>query len=103
MFVGVGRFLLEDTQQAMANHFSALKRARQTAKRTVRNRVNRSRIRTALRHFREALTKGDKAAAEQMFRQTVSALDKAIQKGVFHANAAARQKSRLGARLSALK
>jgi small subunit ribosomal protein S20 len=98
----VGRFLLEDTQQLMANHFSALKRARQTAKRTVRNRVNRSRIRTALRHFRDALAKGDKPAAEQMFRQTVSALDKAIQKGVLHANAAARQKSRLSARLSAL-
>jgi len=87
----------------MANHFSAIKRARQTATRTVRNRINRSRIRTALRHFRDALAKGDKAAAEQMYRQTVSALDKAIQKGVLHANAAARQKSRLGARLSALK
>ena len=87
----------------MANHFSALKRARQTAKRTVRNRINRSRIRTALRHFREALAKGDKAAAQQMFGQTVSAIDKAIQKGVLHANAAARHKSRLSARLSALK
>ena len=87
----------------MANHFSALKRARQTAKRTVHNRVNRSRIRTALRHFRDALAKGDKPAAEQMFRQTVSALDKAIQKGVLHANAAARYKSRLSARLHALK
>ena len=87
----------------MANHFSALKRARQTAKRAVHNRINRSRIRTALRHFREALAKGDKASAEQMFRETVSAIDKAIQKGVLHANAAARHKSRLGARLNALK
>ena len=87
----------------MADHFSALKRARQTAKRTVRNRINRSRIRTALRHFREALAKGDKPAAEQMFRQTVSAIDKANQKGVLHANAAARHKSRLSVRLSALK
>jgi len=87
----------------MANHLSALKRARQAAKRTTRNRINRSRIRTALRHFREALAKGDKAAAQQMFGQTVSAIDKAIQKGVLHANAAARQKSRLSARLSALK
>jgi small subunit ribosomal protein S20 len=99
----VGRSLLGDTQQVMANHFSALKRTRQTAKRTVRNRINRSRIRTALRHFRDALAKGDKPAAQQMFRETVSAIDKAIQKGVLHANAAARYKSRLGARLSALK
>ena len=87
----------------MANHFSALKRARLTAKRTAHNRINRSRIRTTLRHFREALAKGDKSAAQQLFRETVSALDKAIQKGVLHANAAARHKSRLSARLSALK
>ena len=87
----------------MANHFSALKRARQTAKRTTRNRNSRSRFRTALRRFREAVAKGDKLAADQMFRQTVSAIDKAIQKGVVHANAAARHKSRLSARLAALK
>ena len=87
----------------MANHFSALKRARQTAKRTACNRINRSRIRTALRHFREAIAKGDKSGAQQLFRETVSAIDKAIQKGVLHANAAARHKSRLSARLSALK
>ncbi len=87
----------------MANHFSAFKRTRQTEKRTVRNRINKSRIRTALRHFREALAKGDKAVAQQMFGETVSAIDKAIQKGVLHANAAARHKSRLNARLQALK
>ena len=33
----------------MANHFSALKRARQTEKRTARNRANTSRLRSALR------------------------------------------------------
>jgi small subunit ribosomal protein S20 len=86
----------------MANHFSALKRARQTEKRTARNRANRSRLRTALRDLREALAKGDKPAAEQMYRQTASALDKAIQKGVLHENTAGRYKSRLAVRLNAL-
>jgi small subunit ribosomal protein S20 len=86
----------------MANHFSALKRARQTETRTTRNRANASRLRSSLRQFREALTKGDKQAANQIFRQTVSALDKAIQKGVLHENTAARYKSRLSARLNAL-
>jgi small subunit ribosomal protein S20 len=87
----------------MANHFSALKRARQTETRTQRNRSNTSRLRSALRAMREALTKGDRAAAQQSFRSTVSALDKAIQKGVLHENTAARYKSRLNARLNALK
>ena len=70
----------------MANHFSAIKRARQTTKRTARNRANTSTMRTSLRVLREALEKGDKAAAEQTYRETVSALDKAIQKGVLHQN-----------------
>ena len=87
----------------MANHFSALKRARQTTKRTTRNRSNSSQLRTALRSMRESLEKGDKTAATQTYRQTVSALDKAIQKGVLHENTASRYKSRLGTRLSALK
>jgi small subunit ribosomal protein S20 len=86
----------------MANHFSAFKRARQTEKRTHRNRANRSRLRTALRQLRESLAKGDKQSAEQVFRQTVSALDRAIQKGILHENTASRYKSRLNARLNAL-
>jgi small subunit ribosomal protein S20 len=87
----------------MANHFSALKRARQTEKRTARNRANTSRLRSALRQLREALAKSDKKAGEQVFRQTVSALDKAVQKGVIHKNTASRYKSRLSARLAAVK
>jgi small subunit ribosomal protein S20 len=87
----------------MANHFSALKRARQTERRTARNRGNTSRLRSALRGMREALAKGDKSAAAEAFGQTASALDKAIQKGVLHKNTAARYKSRLNARLNALK
>jgi small subunit ribosomal protein S20 len=87
----------------MANHFSALKRARQTEKRTARNRANTSQLRTALRSMRESLTKGDKASATEVYRSTVSTLDRAIKKGVLHQNTASRYKSRLAARLAALK
>jgi small subunit ribosomal protein S20 len=87
----------------MADHHSALKRARQTVKRTATNRVNTSRLRTALRTLRETIEKGDKQAAEQTYRQTVSALDKAIQKGTLHENTASRYKSRLGVRVNAMK
>jgi small subunit ribosomal protein S20 len=87
----------------MANHASALKRARQTERRTVRNRANTSSLRTQLRDLRESIEKGNKAAAELAYRKTVSALDKAIQKGTLHENTASRYKSRLGKRVSALK
>jgi small subunit ribosomal protein S20 len=87
----------------MANHFSALKRARQTERRTARNRANTSRLRGQLRELRETIEKGDKAAAQQTYRTTVSVLDKAIQKGTLHENTASRYKSRLGKRVTAMK
>jgi small subunit ribosomal protein S20 len=87
----------------MANHLSAVKRARQTESRTTRNRANASSLRTQLRDLRETIAKGDKSAAEQSYRKTVSALDKAIQKGTLHENTASRYKSRLGKHVSAMK
>ena len=87
----------------MANHFSALKRARQTERRTIRNRANSSRLRGTLRELRETIAKGDKNAAEQLYRTTVSVLDKAIQKGTLHENTASRYKSRLSKRVTAMK
>jgi len=87
----------------MANHASALKRARQTERRTARNRANTSSLRTQLRELRETIEKGDKTAAAESYRKTVSALDKAIQKGTLHENTASRYKSRLGKRVRALK
>ena len=93
----------EGNEPDMANHLSALKRARQTESRTTRNRANTSLLRTQLRDLRETIAKGDKGAAEQSYRKTVSALDKAIQKGTLHENTASRYKSRLGKRVGAMK
>ncbi len=86
----------------MANHVSALKRVRQTERRTERNRANKSRMRTALRRLRTALNSGNTEEANTQFRSTVSVLDKAVQKGVIHKNTASRYKSRLAARVKAL-
>jgi small subunit ribosomal protein S20 len=86
----------------MANHVSALKRARQTERKTTVNRNNKSRLRTAVRRFREALASGNAQEAKTLFSDTVSVLDKSVKKGVLHKNTASRYKSRLSARLTAL-
>jgi small subunit ribosomal protein S20 len=86
----------------MANHVSALKRVRATARSTEANRANRTRVRHSLRALREALAKGDKEAAATQYRATVSALDKSVQKGILHLNTVSRYKSRLNARLKLL-
>lgn len=86
----------------MANHPSALKRVRQTRRRTARNRANTSRVRTAIKRFRTAVKSGDKVQAQALLPVTVGAIDKAIQKGVLHHRAADRYKSKLSLSLNKL-
>ena len=86
----------------MANHFSALKRARQTEKKTAQNRANKSRLRTALRSLRESIAGGDKESAKKAYNSTASIIDKGVQKGALHKNTASRYKSRLSARVKAV-
>ncbi|HKS65623.1 MAG TPA: 30S ribosomal protein S20 [Candidatus Acidoferrales bacterium] len=82
---------------------SVLKNARQTERRTAVNRMNRTRVRTAMRRMRSALTAGDAAAAQKAAPETFAELDKAIRKGTLHENTANRYKSRLQLALNALK
>jgi small subunit ribosomal protein S20 len=84
----------------MPNHKSAEKRVRQSERRRVINRGNRSRLRTAMKELRSNLDNGGKDAAT-LLPKTVSEIDKAVQKGVLHGNAAARHKSRLTVRVNA--
>jgi small subunit ribosomal protein S20 len=86
----------------MANHVSALKRARQTTKKTAVNRANKTHFRSTLRALREAIHNGDSPAATAEYRKAVSVIDKSVQKGVLHKNTASRYKSRLNARVKAV-
>lgn len=84
----------------MPNHKSAEKRVRQNERRRVINRSNRARLRTSVKQLRVALDGKDPQEASGLLPKTVSEIDKAVQKGVLHRNAAARQKSRLTARVN---
>ncbi len=69
---------------------SALKRIRQTRRRTTIKTLARSSSRTAVRRAREA-----GADAQELLRTAASALDKAVKRGGIHKNAARRARSRL--------
>lgn len=86
----------------MANHKSALKRIRQNEKRNEINRSNRSKLRTAIKKVRVAVTASDKAAGSEKLLSTVSLIDKAVNKGLIHKNTAARHKSRLTKHVNAI-
>jgi small subunit ribosomal protein S20 len=83
----------------MANHFSALKRTRQTEKKTAVNRANMSRLRTQLRKLKTAVASGDQSQTTAVYNETVSLIDKSVKKGVIHKNTGSRYKSRLSVRV----
>lgn len=78
---------------------SALKRARQTPKRTAVNVARLSRVRTAVREVEAAIAAGDKKKAEAALRVAEPALMRGSRHGVVHRRAAARKISRLVARI----
>lgn len=83
----------------MANTPGARKAIRKIERRTEVNRARRSRVRTYLRKFEEAVTGGDAGAAREAFVEAQSELMRAVSKGVVHRNTGSRKVSRLAARL----
>ena len=81
---------------------SGRKRARQDVKLNAANTALRSRFRTAIKNVQKAVLSGDKAKASELFKSAQSVIDSIADKGIFHKNKAARQKSRLSAKLKAL-
>jgi len=86
----------------MANHKSAAKKARRDAEARLRNRSNRSTLKTAVKKFLAAVSTGNKAEATTLLPLTQGVVDKACRKGVMHKNAADRTKSRLAAKVNKL-
>jgi small subunit ribosomal protein S20 len=86
----------------MANNPGAKKAIRKIQRRTEVNTARRSRMRTFLRKFDEALSSGDAGAAKAAFVQAQSELMRAVSKGVVHKNTGARKVSRLHAQLKKL-
>jgi small subunit ribosomal protein S20 len=86
----------------MANTYSALKRVRQTERRTDYNRKNKTRLRHQIRAMRRAITSKDAKAATELLPATFSLIDRSAKSGIIKKNTAARYKSKLHLRVKAL-
>jgi len=86
----------------MANTYSALKRVRQTERRTEINRRNKSRLRHTIRAMRRAITAKDGKVALELLPKTFSIIDRSAKGGIIKKNTAARYKSKLNLRVKAL-
>jgi len=80
----------------LANHKSAVKRARQNEKRRERNKIVRTGIKNVTKNVRLIVQKKEE---REIILKTLdnakSAIDKAAKKGVIHKNTASRKISRL--------
>ena len=79
----------------MANHPSALKRARQNEKKRIRNKSYKTRAKKAVKEVRTALGDNSLDRAKDGFKKAVSIIQKSASKGVIHKKKAARTISRL--------
>ena len=81
---------------------SGRKRARQDVKLNAANTSLRSKYRTSVKNVEKAVAAGDKAKATEAFGKMQSVVDTIADKGIFHTNKAARDKSRLSAKVKGL-
>ncbi|WP_293222765.1 30S ribosomal protein S20 [Ottowia sp.] len=81
---------------------SGRKRARQDVALNAANTSLRSKYRTSVKNVEKAVLAGDKTKAQAAFAIMQSVVDNVADKGIFHKNKAARDKSRLSAKLKAM-
>ena len=86
----------------MANIKSQIKRNKQNEKAHERNKAVKTRLKSAVRKFREAVESGDADQAKALAQDATRKLDKAASKGVIHKNQAANRKSSIAKKAASL-
>lgn len=84
----------------MANHKSAMKRDRQSKVRRLRNRINKSKVKTAVGAVEGAIEAGSEEQAREALKKAASVIQKTASKGTIHKKTASRKVSRLTKRVN---
>jgi len=79
----------------LANHKSAIKRARQSEIKRIRNRSYKTRVKNAVKGVRSAIAESSPEQAGQRLTEAVSIIQKTAGRGIIHKKTAARKISRL--------
>ena len=79
----------------MANHKSAIKRARQNELQRLRNKGDRTKVKSIVKDLRSSVGEASGEETQVKLNAAQSAIDKASKKGVLHKRTAARKISRL--------
>jgi small subunit ribosomal protein S20 len=84
----------------LANHPSALKRAKQNKIHRLRNAAIKSRIKTGVKQYLQTLEGSSPESAGPVLTKAASLIDQAASKGVLHPRTASRKISRLSKKLN---
>ncbi len=85
----------------MANHKSAMKRTRQSEVRNLRNRMNKSKMKTAIKAIFTAIEGQSVEKAQEALRAAIPVIDRVAVKGTLHKKTTSRTVSRLTKRVNA--
>lgn len=86
----------------MANHKSAEKRNRQSKVRRMRNRINKTKMKNAIRKVNEAVEDGSAEDAKAALQLAIPVIAKTASKGTIHKKNSSRKISRLTKRVNKL-
>jgi small subunit ribosomal protein S20 len=79
-----------------------MKRDVKSKRENAANKAQKSTLKTMLKKFDAAVAEGDKEAAAGSYKVAVKSVDRAAARGLIHKNNAARKKSALTVKLSAM-
>jgi len=84
----------------LGNIKSAVKRARTSEQKRLRNKAVKSQVKTGVTKAEKLIFSGETDPAKEAVTAATGSLDRAASKGIIHANNAARRKSRLVKKLN---
>jgi len=84
----------------VANHKSAEKRNRQAQASRLRNKMNKTKMKTIIRKLDEAVIAGTADVAQDVLKEATSVIAKTASKGTIHKRNASRKISRLAKRVN---
>jgi small subunit ribosomal protein S20 len=86
----------------MPNIKSAMKRDVKSKRENAANKMHKSALKTTIKKFDAAVAEGNKEAAAGTYKVAVKSVDRAAARGLIHKNNAARKKSSMSGKLSAM-
>jgi len=88
--------------ESVAKSKTPAKRARRAEANRLRNKAYKSKLKTAIKNYENAIIAEDLDTASNKLLQVTSLLDRSITKGILHKNNVARKKSALSKKLNSI-